>query len=168
MRKEYFFFSIFLSVILLPYKGKAQYFYNRSGAHNEWVFGVGPSQFLGDVGGSSNIGTHFLEDFNYQAIRYGGFVGYRDYLNSEFAVRGTFTAAMVSGNDDYPGVNAVRHNRNLNFRSPIMELSVQAEYYFYQSSHIGHRYHIKHAKGFKRFNIDGYVFAGLGGFFFNP
>ncbi|MGP8214818.1 MAG: hypothetical protein ACLQQ4_04580, partial [Bacteroidia bacterium] len=168
MRRIYFYNSIVIAVMLLPFCAKAQYFYNRSGAHNEWVFGVGPSQFLGDVGGSSNIGTHFLEDFNYQAIRYGGFVGYRDYLNSEFAVRGTFTAAMVSGDDGYPGVNDIRHNRNLNFRSPIMELSVQAEYYFYQSSHIGHRYHIKHAKGFKRFNIDGYVFAGLGGFFFNP
>lgn len=146
---------------------KAQYFYKRNGAHNEWIFGAGPSQFLGDVGGSPNIGTHFLEDFNPQAIRYAGMIGYRYFINSDFSVKGTFTGGMVSGNDAYSS-EEYRHDRNINFRSPIMEFSVQGEYFFYKSSHIGHRYHIQHAHGFKRFNIDGYVFLGVGGFYFNP
>ncbi|HSY77487.1 MAG TPA: hypothetical protein VK890_11555 [Bacteroidia bacterium] len=167
MRKIYFYFSIVLAIIVLPFTGKAQYFYNRFGAHNEWVFGAGPSQFLGDLGGSPTVGTHFLKDFNFSAIRYGGFVGYRDFVNPELAIRGTLIGGMVSGFDALSS-EEFRHNRNLNFRSPILELSVQAEYYFYQSSHIGHRYHIKHAHGFKRFNIDGYVFAGIGGLYFNP
>jgi len=151
----------------MSFSAKAQYFYKRNGAHNEWVFGAGPSQFLGDVGGSPKIGTHFLEDFNPQAIRYGGMIGYRYFINSDFSIKATFTGAMVSGNDAYSS-EEYRHNRNINFRSPIMELSAQGEYFFYKSSHIGHRYHIQHAKGFKRFNIDGYVFLGIGGFYFNP
>ena len=167
MRKIYLYYSIVLVVIILPLTGKSQYFYKRNGAHNEWVFGAGPSQFLGDVGGSPTIGTHFLKDFNPQAIRYGGFVGYRYFFNSDFSVRANFTGAMVSGNDVYSS-EPYWHDRNINFRSPIMELSLQAEYFFYQSSHIGHRYHIQHAKGFKRFNIDAYLFVGIGGFYFNP
>jgi len=167
MRKIYIYYSIVLGVILLPGIGKSQYFYNRFGAHNEWVFGAGPSQFLGDLGGSSTVGSHFLKDFNFQAIRYAAFVGYRDFVNSVLAVRGTFTGGMLSGFDALSG-EMYRHNRNLNFRSPVLDLSAQCEYYFYQSSHIGHRYHIKHARGFKRFNIDGYIFAGVGGVYFNP
>ena len=153
--------------MVIPFCGKAQYFYNRLGAHNEYVFGIGPTQFLGDVGGSADIGTHFLKDFNFQAIRYGAFAGYRYYINSAFSARATLMGGMLNGSDTYSS-NNVRNNRNLNFRSPIIELSVQAEYFFYQSSHIGHRYHIKHAQGFKRFNIDAYVFLGIGGFYFNP
>ena len=141
MRKAYFYCAIILGITLLPFTGKAQYFYNRFGAHNEWVFGGGPSQFLGDLGGSPSVGTHFLKDFNFQAIRYGAFVGYRDFINPVLAIRGTLTGGMVSGFDDLSS-EEYRHNRNLNFRSPIIELSAQAEYYFYQSSHIGHRYHI--------------------------
>jgi len=167
MRKLYFYCSIVLVITILPFTGKAQYFYNRFGAHNEWVFGAGPSQFLGDLGGSPDVGTHFLKDFNFSAIRYAGFVGYRDFLNSALAIRGTFTAGMISGNDALSS-QVYRHDRNLNFRSPVIELSAQCEYYFYQSSHIGHRYHIKHARGFKRFNVDAYVFAGIGGLYFNP
>ncbi len=167
MRKSYISICLVLAITILPVFVKAQYFFKRNGAHNEWVFGVGPSQFLGDVGGSPSIGTHFLQDFNPQAIRYGGFVGYRYFFNPDLAVRANFTGGMLSGNDSYSS-EIYRHNRNINFRSPLMELGLQAEYYFYQSSHIGHRYHIQHASGFKRLNIDGYVFVGIGGFYFNP
>src|SRR5665213_507544 len=119
MRKVYFFYSIIAGTVLLPFTGKAQYFYNRLGAHNEWVFGIGPSQALTDVGGSSSVGTHFLKDFNFNAIRYGAFVGYRDYINSVLAVRGSLTGGMISGNDSYSS-EMYRHNRNINFRSPIV------------------------------------------------
>jgi hypothetical protein len=162
---KFYTYRIVLVFLALPLVGYSQYYYNKP--YNQWVFGFGPSQALTDVGGSHDIGTHFLKDWNWSAIRYGGEVGYRHYFSSSVAARGTLTLGMLSGNDALT-TNDVRHNRNLNFRSPIGELTLTCEYYFYQSSHIGHRYHIKHAKGFKRYNWDAYVFAGIGGFFFNP
>jgi len=77
------------------------------------------------------------------------------------------TGGMLDGNDALSG-EEYRHNRNLNFRSPILEVAVEGQYYFYRSSTAGHHYHIKHAKGFSNFNMDAYVFAGFGAFFFNP
>lgn len=164
MRKFYR-YRIVLALFVLPLVGYSQYYYNKP--YNQWVFGFGPSQALTDVGGSSDIGTHFLKDWNWSSIRYAAEVGYRHYFQSNLAARGTITGGMLYGNDEL-SANAIRHNRNLNFRSPIGELALTCEYYFYQSSHIGHRYHIQHAKGFKRYNWDAYVFGGVAGFFFNP
>jgi hypothetical protein len=42
------------------------------------------------------------------------------------------------------------------------------EYHFYQYDQPGHHYKIRHAHGFKTFSIDAYLFAGVGGFYFNP
>ncbi len=157
----------FVAFTLLPAIGFSQYSFNRFSNPNEYIIGLGPDQFLGDLGGSSSIGTHFLKDFNFSAIRYSFEGGYRYHISPAFAVKGMLTAAMVYGSDALT-TNNVRHNRNLNFRSPIIELSGQFEYYFYRANQIGHRYHIKHAHGFKQMNISAYLFLGFGGLYFNP
>jgi hypothetical protein len=134
---------------------------------DEWVFGVGPDQFLGDLGGTPNAGTHGIADFNFGAIRYAAMVGYRHRIGRRWAFKPVLTAGMVYGNDELSS-NFFRHNRNLNFRSPVIELSGQFEYMFYQYDHAGHRYNIRHAHGFRRLALDAYLFGGLGGFYFNP
>ena len=165
MKKVYIYF-FFLSV-MAPATGYSQYFWSQFTPHNEYIIGLGASQFLGDLGGSATVGTHFLKDFNFSAIREAVELGYRYHFNPTLAAKTMVTTAMVSGNDKFSS-EAYRHNRNLNFRSPIVELSGQFEYYFYRNSQIGHRYHIRHAHGFHRFYVDAYIFAGFGGFYFNP
>lgn len=165
MKKLYIY--IFFTLVLAPTAGFSQYFWSRFTNHNEYIAGIGASQFLGDLGGSSTIGTHFLKDFNFKSIREAVELGYRYHFSPLFAAKGMLTTAMVYGNDKF-STNQVRHNRNLNFRSPIVELSGQFEYYFYRNSQMGHRYHIRHAHGFSHFAVDAYLFAGFAGFYFNP
>lgn len=165
MKKSYL--AIIFALSLAPTAGFSQYFWNRFTNHNEYILGIGASQFLGDLGGSSTVGTHFLKDFNFGSIREAMEIGYRYHFSPLFAAKGVLTAGMVYGNDKFSH-EMYRHNRNLNFRSPILEASGQFEYYFYRNSQMGHRYHIRHAHGFSHFAIDAYLFAGFGGFYFNP
>jgi hypothetical protein len=129
---------------------------------SEFVAGIGPSQFFGDLGGSPSFGTHFLKDFNFGAIRYAMELGYRYNISKYFAAKAMLTGGLLYGSDAL-STNSVRNNRNLSFRSPLVELSGQFEYYFYRAS----KYKIRYAKGL-HLNIDGYLFAGVGGFYFNP
>jgi hypothetical protein len=165
MKKVYSYILIFFAFI--PVLGYSQYSWNRFTNKSEYIAGIGPSQFLGDLGGSSSVGTHFLKDFNFTSIRYALELGYRYHINPYFAAKGMLTTALLYGSDAL-STNNVRHNRNINFRSPLIEASGQFEFYFYRNSQIGHKYHIRHAKGFQKLNIDGYVFAGVGGFYFDP
>ncbi len=72
---------------------------------------------------------------------------------------------MLNGSDKYTS-EPIRHNRNLNFRSKIAELSVQAEFYVNKEQQ-GSLYRIKNARGQKKFDVQGYLFGGLGFLFFS-
>ena len=161
MRKLLFYFLIL--GFILPEVVSAQY-YNRN--RYEWVFGLGATNFLGDIGGSSTQGTHFLKDFNFGSTREMGSVGLRYMLSDYMAVKGGLYFGMLRGNDALSSEKD-RHNRNINFRSPIVEISGQYEVYF-NKEQVGHRYHIRHAHGMHNINIQGYAFVGIGAFFFNP
>lgn len=134
---------------------------------NEYIVAFGPSQFLGDLGGSAQIGTHFLKDWNAAAIRYGGYLGYRYKICRPISIKAALTMGELYGNDALSN-NPVRFNRDQNFRSIIIEPSVQGEFHFYQHDHLGHRYKIKHAHGFQAIALDAYLFAGVGLFYYNP
>lgn len=134
----------------------------------ELIGGVGPTGFLGDLGGADQSGTHFLKDYNFSTTRFNVVGGLRyKKLTSAFGFKGMLSYAMVSG-DDALTQDKIRHNRNLNFRSSIIELSVQAEYYF-----IGEKtknlYSIGglHSKKKSR-KLTAYLFTGIGIFYYNP
>ncbi len=132
---------------------------------HEFVFGAGTSAFMGDLGGGKGVGTHFVKDFDIQANRWAFMVGYGYKLSDRFALRTGIYYGRVSGNDELTPEYA-RNGRNLSFRSPIIELSEVVEFSILREK-IGHRYNIKHAKG-KRTMPNLYIFAGIGGFYFNP
>ncbi|HTB31410.1 MAG TPA: DUF6089 family protein, partial [Bacteroidia bacterium] len=154
-------------IIIAPLIGYSQYDLNHTLNRSEYTGGLGLSQFLGDLGGSPQIGTHFLRDFNPGALRYGGFIGYRRRLSHAWSAKANLTIAELYGNDAL-STNLYRRNRDQNFRSLIIEPSIQAEFHFYQYDQPGHRYKIRHAHGFKTLALDAYLFAGIGGFYFNP
>jgi len=153
--------------VCIPLGGYSQYELNHTLNRSEYTGGLGLSQFLGDLGGSSQIGTHFLRDFNLGAIRYAGFFGYRRRIGHAWSIKAALTIGELYGNDALSS-NNFRHNRNQNFRSIILEPSLQAEYHFYQYDQPGHRYKIRHAHGLRTLALDAYLFAGIGGFYFNP
>lgn len=128
---------------------------------------VGMSSFLGDLGGSASEGGGYGPqdlDFSKSGFAIGG--GYRYLLRSNMAVKGSLNFGMVYG-DDAESQNPTRQARGLKFRSIILELSGQYEFYFLSERTKG-MYRLRGAKGLKKLKLDGYLFVGLGVFFFNP
>lgn len=132
---------------------------------HEVIFGVGGTNFLGELGGANSVGTHFIRDFDYQSSRWVVNAGYRYKLAEEWAVRGAFYYGRISGNDEFTE-EIHRSNRDIKFRSPIAELTADIQYSILRERY-GHRYDLRRVKGSA--NIPNlYVFAGISGIYFNP
>ena len=143
---------------------------------NEWkkyrreVFvTLGTSNFLGDLGGGNNEGKSFGPadlDFNQSRVAMG--FGARYKLSRFVNATGKFSYLSVRGNDAATE-DIYRKNRNLNFKSNIYELSGRIEVGYQSAKRGGNRYGIRknYGKG-KNYTHNFFVFAGVGGFYFNP
>ncbi len=92
---------------------------------------IGPSFFLGDLGGHSGKGTTFIKDLNFSLtkVMMGAFVAV--YPNEWLGVRVAADIGKLEGKDNIiytKGVNELwRKQRNLDFRSNISEAYIAAE-----------------------------------------
>ena len=164
MGKRYILLVIVFIAFLQEYCDAQMTFWRRE--RREIFFGGGATNFLGDLGGANQIGTNGLRDFNFPAIRPCFEVGYRYRTTRETAVKGNLIYGVLSGNDKYTK-EPFRHNRNCNFRSPVIELSGQFEYSIVQEKQ-GHKYTLRGIKGLRNLQITSYVFAGFGVIYFDP
>lgn len=139
------------------------------GGHREEI-SISPvlTNFLGELGGANDIGTNGIKDFNFRAVRPGINVAYLYGLSDAIYIKTNLTYAFLSGNDKYTE-EPCRNNRNLHFRSSIIELSSQLEYSIIRKKQ-GHRYNLRKRGvfGLKNVRVTSYVFTGLGMFYFNP
>ncbi len=133
---------------------------------NEFSFGVGASNFLGDLGGARGIGTHGIKDLKIQMTRPTLVGGYKCMLNPYFSVKTTIIWSLLSGNDAVTK-NEVRNNRNLSFRSNLGEISSYIEYYP-NADKVYPRYKINGIRGNRAFSLTPYFYTGIGVAFFNP
>jgi len=124
---------------------------------------LGASNFLGDLGGSKDIGSYGLKDFDVQSTRavFGAGYSYRFY--ERFNVKSNLYFGWIGGDDTWTGqIN--RNVRNLHFRSILLELSAQAEVYLTLQNtgkNWGRRKN-------NRMPITTYLFAGVGGVYTDP
>jgi hypothetical protein len=135
----------------------------------ELVFQGGASGFLGDLGGLNKIGTDFSPvDIEFVLTRPAFSLAYRYKFAKNFNVHTSLNYLLVAG-DDKLTTEPFRNNRNLNFKSNIFELAVRAELSLF-ASRVGHRYGIKKtlSRRHKGKSSEFIVFAGVGGFYFNP
>jgi len=168
-------FIVFLSMPILlqaQIKGGTKGGFSTQSRHKSYleiIGGIGASNFLGDVGGADQIGSHYsIKDLNIVSTRTSAQLAVRFKFMERWAVKGGFYYQAVSGADSL-SKEIYRHNRNLSFKSNIFELSGQVEFYFTKVEQPAKRYKIKGAKGYRSWaNIQGYLFMGVGGFFFNP
>lgn len=144
----------------------AQYQYQWRRYRKELVGGIVASNFLGDLGGANVIGSNGLRDLDWPATRPGGSFGYRYRTGKSNAVKGMLHIAYLSG-DDQKTQERFRNNRNLNFRTPIIELSGQFEWLLTRQRE-GHRYKLKGVQGWRHISFESYVFIGAGLMWFNP
>ncbi len=134
------------------------------------LFGVGPTSFLGDLGGGNGIGRSGPIDYNLKSTKAAIFAAYRNNINEMFALRLDLTAGYLSGDDRYTS-NPARRGRNLHFRSGFGELTLMGEVFLLR----GNQRSVFKPYGARRSvrpnffsDIDLYVYTGLGGMYFNP
>jgi hypothetical protein len=134
----------------------------------EIMFGLGATQFLGDLGGRDQIGKGYsLRDIDWGSTNIGGMVGFRYRFHPYFATSTTLNVGMVRGNDALTN-EIIRNSRNLHFRSLIVELSQRLEFILWANEKFGARYKVKGLKHARDKNDQIYVFGGVGATYYNP
>lgn len=133
-----------------------------------WVGAVslGASNYLGELGGLDQPGSDFYHDMELAETRYviGGMIGYK--LGFAHSVRAGLYYARVRGNDALTAY-APRQERNLHFRSPIIEFSTHYQFHILQPKRLQMLGSAKSAAfGGNRFGL--YAFTGIGLFHYNP
>ncbi len=115
---------------------------------------LGFSQYQGDLGArtSEDIQRARLTG-NKLAI---GLVA-RKYFNPHWALRGGILFGSLSGDDNKQGENSDRERRNLSFKSSLLEFNLGLEWNIF-----------KYIPGSENHRFTPYLFAGIGGFLFNP
>lgn len=126
----------------------------------EIIFGIGASNFLGDLGGLNRIGTDYSPlDIDFAVTRPSGHFGFRYRLRPWVSNKTLISYAILKGDDALTSEPA-RRNRNLKFRSHLFELTTQFEVIIFNSEEFGHRYKPMGVKGVKHRNKLLYLFAG--------
>lgn len=156
-------FLVVITVLCFSFSGSAQR-WNKY--RYEGVLGIGATNFLGDLGGANQIGTNGLRDLELVLTRPSVSGGLRYRIYQHWSVKGTLGWGIIRG-DDKLTKEPYRNNRNLHFRSHVIELSAVLEGHLTKEQK-GHRYKIKGAKGWKNIEINTYGFVGIAVLYFNP
>jgi hypothetical protein len=125
---------------------------------------VGPSFFLGDLGGNRGKGTRFVKDINFSmtTIMKGAFVAV--YPNEWLGFRAALQMGVLEGDDqlikDNGSHELYRKQRNLDFRTNITEAYIAAELYPLMLLYNGNE---DYKPRFRPYGV-----IGVGAFKFNP
>ena len=134
----------------------------------ELLFGLGATQFTGDLGGRDQIGKDFsLVDIDFPSTGFGGMIGYRYRFHPFWATTTSLNVGLLRGNDALTSEIA-RSSRNLHFKSIIIELQQRLELICYANEKFGARYRLRNNKFALNHNEQVYVFGGVGASYFNP
>lgn len=133
---------IILFLLLCSPKLQAQSFFTG----DEYGMGIGGSQYFGDLN----------DNYGFKYVRPSGGLFARIHVSPFIAVRFSGNYAKV-GYDDATSTNNYNKKRNLNFRSDIVEIAMQAEFNFFRFT-----------TGELHSRFTPYITAGIGGFYYNP
>ncbi len=125
---------------------------------------IGPSFFLGDLGGNRGKGTRFIKDVNLSMTKIMKGAYATVYPSEWLGVRAAFQIGVLEGDDrlikDNGSHELFRKQRNLDFKSNITELYVAAEVYPLMLLHSGNE---DYKPRFRPYGV-----LGVGAFKFNP
>ncbi len=154
---------LMLLSIIFPSQINAQY-YNDGGPFSELGVTIGPSNFLGDLGGHLGKGQTFLKDNNFNLTKLSYGLHYSYYPKDWLGFRAAINFGKFEGDDRVikgkGGLEEARYNRGLDFQSKFFEAFVVGEVYptalFEEDpSDLDHK-------------LRPYGIAGIGFFHFNP
>lgn len=112
------------------------------------TLGLGNSMFLGDLGGSPQLGSSGPLDLNVQSMRYSLSASYSNMFSNQLGLRFSAGYMRLSGDDRYTQ-NSERRQRNLSFYTPIVSASSGVVFYPFTRARL-------------------YFFGGVGLFYFEP
>ena len=133
----------------------------------EAYFGIGATNFMGDVGTPLNKGFKSYVWVNPQAIRPMGQIGLKMAVSPRSKVRANLAMGMLTNDDKY----GAYEKRFLQFRTFLIELSAQYEFYFIaENRDDNNRYNnwLNLPAKLRNYLQPAYVFVGIGGIYFNP
>lgn len=159
--------TLLLALILLAFDASAQRKKQRFLDKCEITYGAGFTNFLGELGGANQIGTDGLRDLEFIMTRPALNLGFRYRKNSYLSFKTNITYGRVAGRDSLT-LEPFRRNRNLSFRSPILEWSIQGEISLLQLRSTKSRYKLQGVRGRSGLDLNVYLFGGVGIFYFNP
>ncbi len=135
-------------------------------SRSEYVYGIGISNYFGDIGGSSKADAFAVADFDIAYSRPVLAVGYRYKLYERIAVKANLSYANIHGSD----VKSINEGRNYSFSTNMFELNGHVEYHITKEMHMVSYKSMSMRGKVKKFNtgINLYVFAGVGGAYFKP
>lgn len=182
---------LFVLTILISYSVSSQNrgFYDNNEfkrQRHEINIGIGTSNCLTDLGGNysvSGVGVDgkvipdqiaFLRsiyDTDLNKSRPVFNAAYIYHFKNKINFRANLAFARIQA-DDAESLDLGRINRNLNFKSNILEISAMAEFYLLKPS-TGTKFDLKDVQGHKLApnilsTIGVYFVGGIGGFYFNP
>lgn len=135
---------------------------------NQVFVGLGASGFMGDLGGANDPGGLWLRDFDFAAVRPAMTFGYRYMLNRNFGISANLAFGLISGNDRHT-LEEYRNNRNIHFRSPLIEVGANAQFHFWEIRHRpARRGPVGRGRRLQIMDFTFYGFTGVGGVYFNP
>lgn len=135
-----------------------------AGPYSEAGITIGPSNFLGDLGGRIGKGQTFLKDNNFQLTKVSVGLHYSYYPKDWVGVRLAVNIGKLEGDDKIikskGGYEQARYERGLNFQSKFFEAIVVGEVFptVFLEEDAADLYH----------KLRPYGVVGLGVFHFNP
>jgi opacity protein-like surface antigen len=155
---------IIISLFLLPATIDAQRWKLR---RYEGLFGVGFVNYFGDVGGSAERENWFgIKDLSLKHTRPSFYIGARYKIRSNVSVKMNLMYGFLSGNDE----GSVNNDRGFEFSTSLFEPSIQGEYSLISEEQRRRSSALFNKKGmmnnYSQINL--YLYAGIGGVFFNP
>ncbi len=134
----------------------------------ELIIKLGPTQFLGDLGGADAANYDYsLKDWDWKALGINAGVGYRYRFHPRMATTSSLSYIMLRGDDKYSEEN-IRFQRNLHFRTSMIELQQRIEFILFSVEKFAPTYNLPGARGGKSRNQQYYVFGGIGATYFSP
>ncbi|MBD3637047.1 MAG: hypothetical protein HUJ25_06840 [Crocinitomicaceae bacterium] len=138
------------------------------GQRKEFIFGIGATNFLGDLGGLNRIGSDYsFMDLEWVTTRPSGHLGYRFRFRPWVSTKTILQYGVLRGSDQLT-TEPARHYRNLSFKTHLIELSQHLEFVIYNNEHYGARHKIWGLKGMRNKNTLIYLFSGFSVFAYIP
>lgn len=160
LSKSLYLFTLFFACTTVVEAQKASW----QRTPENFSFGIGVANFLGDLGGGNDIGRDGIADYDFVANRPTLQLSYTYRFSGRFSSAINLTYGRLKGSDEFTE-EIYRNGRNLHFRSSFFESSLLFKLDFFGPTLKKNNQGFV-SKGSRPFNL--YGITGIGIMFFNP